>query len=71
MSKRENSIRQKFSNRGRNWRQTEFTLTEGVLMDENQNETKDIFLIIFLFKFHCNMTCSVAINAKEGDCWYT
>ena len=22
-----------------------------------------------VFKFHCAMTCCVAINAKEGDCW--
>ena len=22
------------------------------------------------FKFHCAMTCCVAINSKEGDCWY-
>lgn len=23
----------------------------------------------FSVKFHCAMTCCVAINAKEGDCW--
>ena len=22
-----------------------------------------------VLKFHCAMTCCVAINAKEGDCW--
>ena len=38
ISKRENEInysRHKFSDRGRNWRRTELTLTEGVLMNEN------------------------------------
>ena len=34
-------------------------------MDENQNETKDMFL---LQKIYCAMTCCVAINAKEEDC---
>ena len=24
---------------------------------------------MFSSKFHCAMTCCVAINAKEGDCW--
>ena len=28
----------------------EFTLIEGVLMDENQNETKDMFLTLFLLQ---------------------
>ena len=35
--------------RGRNWRKIELTVIEGVLMNENYNETKDIFLILFLF----------------------
>ena len=40
-------------------------------MDKNQNETKDMFLTLcYSLKFHCTMTCCVAINSKEGDCWY-
>ena len=44
-------------------------LTEGVLMDENQNEAKDMFLTLCFCEISYAMTCCVAINAKEGDCW--
>ena len=35
--------------RGKKLKKTKLTVIEGVLIHENQNETKDIFLIPFLF----------------------
>ena len=37
------------ADRGRKLQKNELIVIEGVLIDENQNETKDIFLIPFLF----------------------
>ena len=45
ISKREND------DRGRKLRKIKLTVIEGVLMNENQNETKDIFLIYLVLKF--------------------
>ena len=39
------------------------------IFDENFKREKFFVRESLVLKFHCAMTCCVAINAKEGDCW--